>query len=155
MIAFLPVVSAVAGNVGLQSSNINTRALACGLYRPDETGRAVMHELRCGVWCAFIMSCTMAVVSGGWFTATLHTGSTEGKLMHGLGFGMVVGVAQFFSILSSVLTGASAPLLFKRLGRDPATLAGPMETSIQDVLGYGTFMLLGHFLLPLIEPSST
>ncbi len=97
MIAFLPVVSAVAGNVGLQSSNINTRALACGLYRPDETGRAVMHELRCGVWCAFIMSCTMAVmpagssvtqragqvVSGGWFTATLHTGGTEGKLMHG------------------------------------------------------------------------
>lgn len=47
--------------------------------------------------------------------------------------------------------GGAAPLLFKRMGRDPATLAGPMETSIQDVLGYGTFMLLGHLLLPLID----
>ena len=60
-----------------------------------------------------------------------------------------VTIAQGIVLL--MCDGGAAPLLFKRMGRDPATLAGPMETSIQDVLGYGTFMLLGHLLLPLID----
>merc|ERR1711865_927843 len=106
----------------------------------------------CGVWCATVMSFTMAVISGTWFVATLNHESPSGRLERGVAFGGVVVLAQFLSVMTSVVTGAAAPLLFKRMGRDPATLAGPMETSIQDVLGYGTFMLLGALVLPLIDP---
>merc|ERR1712086_60258 len=121
---------------------------AVGLWDPSELSTAVVHELRCGIWCAMVMSLSMSMISGTWFVATLDHETPHNKLVRGLGFGSVVGLAQFLSIMTSVVTGAAgellracvgiaqgynklmcdgcaAPLLFKRMGRDPATLAGP------------------------------
>ena len=147
------MVSAVAGNVGLQSSNINTRALAVGLWSEKrDTCNAIIHELLCGIWCAVFMALVVMIISGLWFAKGLVQLPWHRRLSHGAGFGAVVGFAQFMSVITSVTTGAAAPLVFKRMGVDPATLAGPLETTVQDVLGYGTFMILGHILLPLIDP---
>lgn len=93
----------------------------------------------CGLWCAIFMATTVAAISGSWFAIGLgKTFSMHWRMIYGFGFGAVVGTAQFASIVTAVVTGAAAPLVFKRMGADPATLAGPLETTVQDVLGYGT-----------------
>jgi len=144
LIAFMPVVSAIAGNTGLQSSNINTRALAVGIWSPRQMSTAIVHELKAGAICGLVMGTTLAAIAGVW------RAKESGHAVAGLGFGIVVGLSQFLSVISSVVTGAAAPLLFKLLGRDPTTLAGPMETSIQDTLGYASFVILATYLLPLM-----
>merc|ERR1719446_787550 len=46
LIAFQPVISAISGNVGLQCSSVNVRALAVGLADVRHSGKAVCPELK-------------------------------------------------------------------------------------------------------------
>merc|ERR1711939_213400 len=46
LIAFQPVISAISGNVGLQCSSVNVRALAVGLADPRRIGKAVWPEVK-------------------------------------------------------------------------------------------------------------
>ena len=97
------------------------------------------------------MATTVAVISGSWFAIGLgKTFSMHWRMIYGFGFGAVVGTAQFASIVTAVVTGAAAPLVFKRMGADPATLAGPLETTVQDVLGYGTLTVPLEPYLPTL-----
>jgi hypothetical protein len=55
-------------------------------------------------------------------------------------FGVAILVGQLLSGMTAAFTGSMAPVLFSRLGMDPTSAAGPMETAIQDVVG-GTILL--------------
>merc|ERR1712159_750758 len=52
LIAFQPVISAISGNVGLQCSSVNVRALAVGLADVRQPGKAVMPEIKAGLFSA-------------------------------------------------------------------------------------------------------
>jgi magnesium transporter len=45
-------------------------------------------------------------------------------------------------MLTAGLMGTVIPILSKRLGFDPATTAGPFETALQDIVGFGVFLWL-------------
>eukprot|EP00658_Telonema_sp_P-2_P079286 TRINITY_DN7617_c0_g1_i2.p1 TRINITY_DN7617_c0_g1~~TRINITY_DN7617_c0_g1_i2.p1 ORF type:complete len:174 (+),score=15.24 TRINITY_DN7617_c0_g1_i2:224-745(+) len=149
IVAFLPVVSAVAGNVGLQSSNINTRALACGLYTPDDLSEAVVHEMKCGAWCAVVMSLSLAGVSGLWFASTVQHDDNARKAMQGrCGRNRTVYFYHYFGHDRGSRTDAIQEVWAR--SSHPSRTDGDLDsrrrfkTSIQDILGYITFMLLGH-----------
>lgn len=63
-------------------------------------------------------------------------------------FGLIICVAQFGSIMTAGFMGAATPLVFYNMGYDPASVAGPLETAFQDVVGYGVFLYLAKLLLP-------
>ena len=121
---FSPMVSAVAGNHGLQVGAQVIRAMA------TNTWQGLWHELR-REWLAVLM-CGLSVGVSMGLIAWLTTGQF-------LIFPVLV--ASFLAGMCTSATMATLmPFLFQRLGLDPAFLLGPFETSLQDLISYTTFV---------------
>ncbi len=131
--SFMPIISAISGNVGLQAAAIVIRGLATGHITLREWQRPLLRELVTD----FLMGCACGAILGviGWLW--------EGKWP----FGVVVGVSMFGAMTIAGLTGTLFPMISKRLGFDPAATAGPFETAFQDVVGFTVFLWLATQLL--------
>lgn len=131
--SFMPVISAVAGNVGLQAAAITVRGLDTGQTSLKNSGKVLLKEatvtLLMGAACALVLG-TIGLI---W----------SRKLM----FAVVIAVALGCSMLTACLMGTIIPMVSKKLGFDPATTAGPFETAFQDIIGFGVFLALATLLL--------
>ena len=76
--SFLPVISAISGNIGLQASSIHVRALACGYLTARDFGKAG--------WRTFIQSAYLAIGSA------LVIGSIAGVWSKESVFGVTVAI---------------------------------------------------------------
>lgn len=131
--SFMPIISAISGNTGLQSAAIVIRALSTGHMSIEQWWRPVSRQLQ-----------TTTIIGG---VCGLVIGAI-GALWHGRWeFGMVVGLSMFVSVNLSGLVGTVVPMISKRLGFDPAITAGPFETAFQDVMGITIFLGLATTML--------
>lgn len=133
--SFMPIISAISGNVGLQSATIVVRGLATGLHSPRNVWAPLWREVRVDMLMGLVLGILLAAVGWVW------SGS--------IGFGLVVGIALQASMLTAGFMGTVIPVLSKRFGFDPAVTAGPFETAFQDVIGFAVFLWLASVLLPL------
>lgn len=131
--SFMPVISAVSGNVGLQSAAIVVRGLDTGHVSLNRWGAQVRKELQTALIMAVACGALLGVVGAAW----------AGHVP----FGVVIGVALACSMMTAGFMGVVAPMLSKRFGFDPATTAGPFETAFQDVIGFAVFLWLASLLL--------
>jgi magnesium transporter len=131
--SFMPVISAVSGNVGLQAAAIVVRGLDTGHVDLRRWGRQISKELAT----SFLMAVVCGLVLGG--VGVVWSGR--------LPFGLVIGAAMTCSMLTAGFMGTLIPMLTKRAGFDPATTAGPFETAFQDVIGFAVFLWLASLLL--------
>jgi magnesium transporter len=135
--SFMPVISALSGNVGLQAAAIVVRGLDTGHVSMRGWARALRREVLAGLLLALMNGLVLGGIAIFW----------SGHLM----FGFVVGIGMTCSMLTASLMGTLIPMLSKRLGFDPAATAGPFETAFQDVIGFGVFLWLASLLLPLLK----
>merc|ERR1712070_284467 len=56
-------------------------------------------------------------------------------------FGLAIFCGMLFSVMLAGISGSAAPLLFNMCRFDPSSLAGPLETAVQDIVG-GTVLLM-------------
>jgi magnesium transporter len=131
--SFMPVISAVSGNVGLQAAAIVVRGLDTGHVSLENWTHVVRRELLAAVSIALVAGTVLAAIAVIW---SRH-----------LPFGIVVGAAMICAIVVASAMGTMIPVLSKRLGFDPATTAGPFETAFQDVIGFSVFLWLASHLL--------
>ncbi|MCB0727586.1 MAG: magnesium transporter [Ignavibacteriae bacterium] len=133
--AFMPIISAISGNTGLQSAAIVVRGLDTGNININRwwepLGRQFKTNLIIGSAVALIVGLTGYLLS-----------DTES-----LKFAMSVAISMFISINIAGLIGTMSPMLSKRLGFDPAITSGPFETAFQDVIGISIFLTISTFLL--------
>ncbi len=128
LIAFVPVATAMAGNVGSQSAMIITRGLAIGKVGLTGLGPTFSREVMVGSF--------MGVAAG-------STVGLFGLLRHGdATLGLALGLAVLASMTAASLLGAGAPILFRRVGIDPAIAAGPLVTTSCDVVGVTLYLLV-------------
>ncbi|HZQ93043.1 MAG TPA: magnesium transporter [Terriglobales bacterium] len=130
--SFMPVISAVSGNVGLQAATMVVRGLDTGHVTLANWAKAVRRELATAL--------AIALVAGGALAAVAVLWSRR------IPFGFVVGAAMMCSIITAGLMGTVIPMLSKRFGFDPATTAGPFETAFQDVIGFSVFLGMATWL---------
>ena len=130
--SFMPVISAVSGNVGLQAAAIVVRGLDTGHVSLSRWSRQVSKELT--------TTLLMAAACG------LVLGSIGALWSRHPTFGVVIGIAMTCSMLTAGLMGTIIPMFSKRFGFDPATTAGPFETAFQDVIGFAVFLWLASLL---------
>jgi magnesium transporter len=131
---FIPVIMAMGGHHGIQTSTVFIRGLATGEIR----------SLLGPLWKEFRVGCIMGAVCGFCLgiAGTLWLGSWM--------FGVVAGTAMFFALNTSAMMGVLLPTFFNRIGVDPAITAGPFITAIQDVMGLVLYLGLATLLLPWI-----
>jgi magnesium transporter len=131
--SFMPIISAISGNTGLQSAAIIVRGLATGHVDLNRWRKPIVRQFQT----TLIIGSACGVVIGA-IGAIWHGGAL---------FGVVVGFSMFISINISGFVGTSVPMISKRLGFDPAITAGPFETAFQDVVGITIFLTIATSLL--------
>jgi len=121
--AFVPAIMGMGGNIGSQTSTITVRGFATGRVSLTQghVSKFLWQQTKVGV----ILGISCALVVG--FTASFWNASP----FHGI----VVGVAMCATILLASLTGVLIPVLFERIGIDPAVAAGPLVTTSNDITG--------------------
>jgi magnesium transporter len=131
--SFMPIISAISGNTGLQSAAIIIRGLSTGHVQLSHWKHAVMRQLET----TFVLGSSCGIVLG-----------TIGAVWYGRWtFGFVVAVGMIASVNIAGAVGTVIPLLSKRMGFDPALTAGPFETAFQDVVGISIFLSLATLML--------
>jgi magnesium transporter len=124
LLVFLPVMMAMAGNVGLQSSAIMVRGFAVGRVQFNNLWSVLYKEVRVGL--------TMGIVCG-LVVGLLAVAAVKLELWSGTPIlGLVVGISMFCSIAWAALVGTITPAVFKRLKVDPAIASGPFVTTAND-----------------------
>jgi magnesium transporter len=126
--SFMPVISAISGNVGLQAAAITVRAVDSGVAKSKSLFKPIRKETATTLLMALVCGLTLGVIGIIWSKK--------------VPFGMVIGGAMTCSMVTAGLMGTIIPVISKRLGFDPATTAGPFETAFQDVVGFGVFLWL-------------
>ncbi len=131
--SFMPIISAISGNTGLQSAAIIIRGLSTGQVQLSHWKHALARQVA-----------TTAILGGACATVLGIIGAVWDRHW---AFGLVVFLGMFMSVNIAGVVGTVIPLISKRLGFDPALTAGPFETAFQDVVGISIFLSLASTLL--------
>ncbi|MFC2088794.1 magnesium transporter [Calditrichota bacterium] len=131
---FMPVIMAMGGNSGIQSSTIVIRGLATGEISLSNTKRRFFRELRVSLFIGLIFGISMAVIVGLWFNPIM---------------GLMVGVALNLVILQASLFGGIIPFILKRANIDPALASGPFITTFNDILGLLIYLIILTVTIPM------
>jgi magnesium transporter len=135
---FLPVLAGQSGNTGCQALAVTLRGLALG-----EIDRLQAKSMFKEAWVGILNGVFVGLVAGlGMFFFARSQGS-EAPLM----LGFCVFAAMIFSCAASGISGATIPLVLKKLGADPATASSIFLTTATDVVSMGAFLGLASLLI--------
>jgi len=134
---FIPMLLDTGGNAGAQTSITIIRGLATG----DVTFRNVWRVIRMELFAALFMGTIVGLVA--FIRAYL--------LQHVFLLALAVGLTMSFIVLLAIFTGIALPLISKKFGLDPAVLAGPITTSIVDVVGLIVYFKIAQMIMPILR----
>ena len=133
---FVPVIMAMGGNVGIQSSAIVVRELAVGGLSFGQTGGKLFRELKVSLINGFILATILLGIIVLW--------------QNNLRLGILLGFCMFVIICWATVVGALIPLLLKRVNIDPALATGPFITTSNDILGILIYLGMATLFLDWI-----
>lgn len=136
-LCFVPLITGMSGNIGIQSSTILVRGMATGIVTSGTRREAILKELVVGLCAALVFGvmCAFAV-------SFLNVFSLIEQVLSPHQVGLMVGVGLFGACLAGSVLGVCSPLLFSRIGVDPAVASGPIVTACNDVLSMIIFFII-------------
>jgi magnesium transporter len=126
LVAFLPMISAVGGNAGMQALTVIVRGLALGEVVDGDALRAVRKELAIGLANGFVLGLAIGLLAFGW----------KGSVL----LGVVAAAAMLLNQVVGALSGVAIPFGLRRCGIDPALASSIFVTTITDVIGFLVFL---------------
>jgi len=139
-IAFVPMIAAISGNAGLQTSTIVVSGLATGHLAALKVSQVFSRETRIALLVA--LSCALL---GGTVCAILIIFKSDGnpdKTISIVRLVFAFGTAMFSAIMVATTLGLFLPFLFRRIGIDPAISSGPLVTTANDSISVAIYMTL-------------
>jgi len=136
LILFVPLIISSGGNTGSQSATLIIAALTSGDITIRDWWKVVSRELAMGL----VLGGALGLA--GALAAWLIT-----EQINDLRTVMVVPLTLLLVVLSGALLGSLLPLIFKRLGFDPALMSNPFVAAIIDILGIVIYMTVATTLL--------
>jgi magnesium transporter len=133
---FVPVIMAMGGNVGIQSSAIVVRELALGGLSLSQTGGKLLRELKVSLINGFVLGSVLLL------TVTIWRSNIR--------LGALLGICMFIIIFWATVMGALIPLLLKKADIDPALATGPFITTFNDILGIVIYLGIASLFLEWI-----
>lgn len=133
---FIPLIAAMAGNVGVQSSSIVVQTIASGARDFDSFGKKLLKELAVGLITALVFS-TLIFAYNFFFSSSMH-------------LTWAVSISLFIVIVFASLFGTTIPLILNKLKIDPALATGPFITTTNDILGLMMYMTISKMFFDII-----
>ena len=142
---FVPLITGMSGNIGIQCSTVLVRSMALGYLSWGNKGEAVAKELMVGLLAGSVFGvlCGIAVYA-------LDFVGVAGADMSALSVGIVVGIGLMGACLAGTVLGVLSPLFFVRIGVDPAVASGPIVTAFNDFLSMSIYFLIAMGLSTLL-----
>lgn len=134
---FVPLITGMSGNVGMQCSTILVRAMSTGELSPGSRKDAIQKELLIGILIGVIFGTLCGLVV---FFLTFFEGSHFAN--ESLSIVLMVSCGVFGACLTATTLGTFSPFFFSRFGIDPAVASGPIVTAFNDVLSTFIFFLI-------------
>lgn len=134
---FIPMLLDTGGNAGAQASITIIRGLATG----DVNFKNVLKVIKFEFAAALLMGVIVGIVA---FARAL-------LLQKDFFIAGVVGISMLFIAILAIATGIFLPLASKKVGLDPAVLAGPITTSIVDVVGLIIYFKIAQLFIPALQ----
>ena len=131
--SLMPIIAAMGGNTGNQTSMLIIRSLALGQVTPVNVRRLIKKEL------------TLAVLNG--LFIGLIMGLLSMLLYQNVALSVVMTMAMFINLLVAVVVGLGIPLLRHKFGKDPAVGTSIILTAITDSMGFFIFLGLASLFL--------
>ena len=136
-VAFVPMIAAISGNAGLQTSAIVVSGLATGHLVALRLSQVFAREVRIAVLVA--LSCG---VIGGTVCAILLQVNAPESTIKSTRLVFAFGTAMFSAIMVATTLGLFLPFLFRRIHIDPAISSGPLVTTANDSISVAIYMTL-------------
>ena len=133
MAFFMPVVAAMGGNAGVQSSAIIVQGLANNTLKSKNIMPKLAKEF------------TVSLINGLVCSALLLLFNLI--IGHHYDLSLVVSIALITVIIFASLLGTITPLILEKFNIDPALATGPFVTTINDIIGLTVYFSLGRILL--------
>lgn len=130
--AFIPVVMAMAGNAGIQSSSIVVQGLASGELWLSDVARRLFKEV--GV--ALLNGVILAIVLG--IAVLLLPIESENAFL----LALTASLSMLTVIVLATVIGTTVPIFLHKFEIDPALATGPFITTSNDILGLAVYFLL-------------
>ena len=137
--AFIPLVMGISGAVGTQTAIMMVRGMATGDVERGRGWKIFFQEVRIGGIIAVAIGGAVILL----LSLVLALGMLEGDraLAPAVGLGLAGGI-----ILASIF-GTIFPIGCVRIGLDPALVAGPFITSLNDIVAAATYLGVAQLVL--------
>jgi len=129
----MPIVASMGGIAGSQTLTLVIRGMALGQVGKSNSHRLLLKEMWIGVWNGLIWAAVIASVAGLWF--------------QNIQLGFVIAAAIIINLIVAAISGATIPLLLKRVGADPALSGTVVLTTVTDIVGFVAFLGLATVYL--------
>ncbi|MFZ5800720.1 MAG: magnesium transporter [Candidatus Omnitrophota bacterium] len=134
---FIPMLLDTGGNAGAQTSITIIRGMATGDVNLKNVFKIVKMEFAAALMMGLIVG---AVAFGRAFL-----------LQRDFALSIAVGITMLLIAILAIATGVFLPLFSKKIGLDPAVLAGPITTSVVDVCGLIIYFKVAQLFIPVLK----
>jgi magnesium transporter len=130
---FMPMIAGQAGNAGIQTATIMVRSMALGEVDVGDVSRLLFKEWAMGAIKGLIFGSVLGAIAYAW----------KGNEW----LGLIAGLALFCNMMVAATAGVLIPITMRRLGFDPATIAGVFDTMLTDLMGFLIYLGLATLLI--------
>lgn len=141
IMSFQSLILGMAGNVGTQSLAVAIRVLMDQQVGRSHLSSLVWKEARVGVFNGLLLGVLSFAAIGGYLCLQGHATSFAFAISGCLGIAMVL------AMVASSLSGTVIPIIFKKLGVDPAVASGPLITTVNDLVAVISYYGLSWIIL--------
>ncbi|GGD47856.1 magnesium transporter MgtE [Malaciobacter pacificus] len=129
----MPIVASMGGNAGTQTLAVMVRQIAMGDIELEHSKDAIKKEVFISLFNGLLFAIIMGVIAWLWFDTKL--------------LGIVIGISMIINLFSAGFFGASIPLVLKKLDIDPAIGSTVLLTTVTDIVGFFSFLMLAKVIL--------
>jgi magnesium transporter len=130
---FIPLIISSGGNSGSQSATLVITGMTSGNLKLADWRNVMAREWLVSMLLGGFVACFGMLVA--WVVAPSARDA------------LVIPITLFFVVMCGCFCGASLPMVFKRLGLDPALMSNPFVAGIVDILGIVIYLNVARILL--------
>jgi magnesium transporter len=142
---FVPLCISTGGNSGSQAATLITRAMALGHVKVGEWFTVLRHELLMGL----ALGLSLGLI--GFVRASLTPHEVLRSQVEWWQLALVIGQSVMAICVWGTLVGSLLPLVFRRLGFDPAFASSPFVATFVDVTGIVIYFSIATMWIPRLR----
>lgn len=135
--SFMPLLTSLTGSVAMQSTCITLR-FQKGQMNMKAVLKNVWHEVRVGL----MLGTTCGFLA---YILSMFFKQENGNML-----GVIVAVSLLITMSAGVMIGTLIPIIFEKIGIEPAHASGPLITSLLDVCTMTIYLSIVHAFISIL-----